>query len=285
MVSIDFLEGYDKNMVAQGHQRNIANANGRKLMDKTDCKACHQVATKSIGPSFKDIATKYPKTRRNIADLSEKIINGGGGVWGETAMAAHPSLDKDEVKLMVRYILSVNDEKASLPAAGMYAAKDHEGKKAGAYIIQATYEDKGGKVVGPQSGSASKALRSSLVPATAFDKTEGTMNFDVPNMGEIVIAKENTWIMFEQLDLTGIHQAQVGAFSMKGQTAGGTAEFRLGSPEGKIIGKVVIPESSMAPINVNFDGELGITDLYVTFTNPEVEAKALFGFKSIEFKK
>jgi cytochrome c len=243
------------------------------------------MASKSIGPNFKEIATKYPKTRRNIADLADKIIEGGGGVWGETAMAAHPSLENDDVQSMVRYILSVNDEKASLPSVGTYTAKDHEGKKSGAYVIQATYEDRGGKVVGPQSGSATRVLRSALIPATAFDKNLGTMNFNVPNVGEIVVASNKTWIMFEKMDLTGIQNAEIGAFSMKGQTAGGTAEFRLGSPEGKVIGSVVVPESSMAPLKMSFDGKLGVSDLYITFKNDAIEGKPLFGFKTIEFKK
>jgi cytochrome c len=285
VVSIDYLEGYDKNAVVIGHQRNIANANGRKLIDKSDCKACHQLATKSIGPNFKDIATKYQKTKKNIADLADKIINGGGGVWGETAMAAHPSLEKNNVESMVRYILSVNDEKASLPTIGTYVAKEHEGKKSGAYVIQATYEDKGGDIVGPQSGTATMALRSALLPATAFDKDLGTMNVDVPNVGELIVASNKTWIMFEKLDLTGIQNAEVLAFSMKGQTVGGTAEFRLGSPEGKIIGSVVIPESSIAPLKMSFNEKFDVSDVYVTFKNDEIEGKPLFGLKSIEFKK
>jgi cytochrome c551/c552 len=63
---------------------------------------------KSVGPSYKDVAAKYSKDKKKDVDhLVNKIINGGSGVWGETAMPAHPALTRPDAKKLVDYILSV----------------------------------------------------------------------------------------------------------------------------------------------------------------------------------
>jgi cytochrome c len=81
---------------------------GEKIMAKLDCAACHKIDKKVIGPSFLDIAKKYPMTDKNINYLSDKIIKGGSGVWGSIPMAAHTALKKDDAKKIVKYILSLN---------------------------------------------------------------------------------------------------------------------------------------------------------------------------------
>ncbi len=45
-----------------------------------------------------------------VASLSEKIIPGGGGVWGEHAMFSHPNLSKNDAAEIVNYILSLSDK-------------------------------------------------------------------------------------------------------------------------------------------------------------------------------
>jgi len=87
-------------------------AKGRELMESLDCKACHQLDKKSVGPSFFDVSKKYQKDKKAEDYLSGKIINGGGGVWGETAMAAHPALKKNDADLIVRWILSLENSTA-----------------------------------------------------------------------------------------------------------------------------------------------------------------------------
>ena len=67
-------------------------------MELSDCKACHSMDKKSVGPAYLDIATKYQRGAANIALLATKIINGGGGVWGEQAMAAHPQISISDAR-------------------------------------------------------------------------------------------------------------------------------------------------------------------------------------------
>jgi cytochrome c len=80
---------------------------GEKLIAKSDCIGCHKLDKKLIGPSYLEIAKKYPLTDKNVAYLTGKIIKGGSGVWGAIPMSAHASLKKDDAKSMATYILSL----------------------------------------------------------------------------------------------------------------------------------------------------------------------------------
>ncbi|MFV8269446.1 c-type cytochrome [Flavobacterium sp. GT2N3] len=82
-------------------------SDGEKLIAKSDCVGCHKLDKKLIGPSYLDIAKKYPSNDKNIAYLSGKIIKGGSGVWGTLPMSAHASLKKNDANSMVKYILSL----------------------------------------------------------------------------------------------------------------------------------------------------------------------------------
>lgn len=80
---------------------------GKELIAGQDCATCHKETEKVIGPSFKEIAAKYPVTDANIATLADKIIKGGSGNWGEIPMAPHAGVPKEDAVEMVKYILSV----------------------------------------------------------------------------------------------------------------------------------------------------------------------------------
>ena len=285
VVNINYLEGYDKTMIEQGHKENMNFAAGKRLIDLSDCKACHAIDKKSIGPAYIDVAKKYRRGQTAINQLAEKVIKGGGGVWGEQAMAAHPQVSLSDARDMVDYILSLNDtKKASQPIKGAYEASAHTGKKAGAYIIQATYTDKGGKAIGPLTSTESLALRSSKVKAASFDEAKGATKFNVEAMGGDVATttEDGSYIVFKKIDMTGVKTLVLSAFSQKGQTIGGTIEAHLGSPTGTMLGEVVIPETSTIPqkIAVNTTGQQNV---YFVFKNPKAEGKPLFGFSTIDF--
>ena len=82
---------------------------GKVLIAKSNCLTCHKPDVKLIGPSFHDIATKYPPTADNFTLLTKKIIKGGSGNWGPVAMSPHSNLPASDVKKMVAYILSFRD--------------------------------------------------------------------------------------------------------------------------------------------------------------------------------
>jgi cytochrome c len=99
------------NILAGSMVSNLANINanspGKTLMLSLDCKTCHKIAEKSIGPAFTDVAKKYPNNKASMAHLSEKVKEGGSGVWGDVAMPAHPALKPAEAKQIISWILSL----------------------------------------------------------------------------------------------------------------------------------------------------------------------------------
>jgi cytochrome c len=72
---------------------------------------------KSVGPSYIDVAKKYKGDVAAVDRLAKKVISGGGGVWGDHSMSAHPQLTNSDATAMVNYIMSL-DEKPM--AAKMY---------------------------------------------------------------------------------------------------------------------------------------------------------------------
>jgi len=84
-----------------------ANAAGKALMMTLDCQACHKVSEKSVGPSFTAVANKYPNNAASTAHLTQKIVNGGHGVWGDVDMPAHPALKAADSKKIINWIYSL----------------------------------------------------------------------------------------------------------------------------------------------------------------------------------
>ena len=79
---------------------------GLALIKKSDCGTCHNATTKIVGPSYSDIAAKYPNNPANADKLAGEVIAGSTGIWGNVPMTPHPALSKPDVEKMVAYILS-----------------------------------------------------------------------------------------------------------------------------------------------------------------------------------
>ena len=60
----------------------------KPVLDKNACLACHGMAVKLVGPSFKDISARYKAQSGAVNLLSGKIKNGSQGVWGTLPMPA-----------------------------------------------------------------------------------------------------------------------------------------------------------------------------------------------------
>jgi cytochrome c len=97
--------------------------NAIALMATSDCRVCHQTDAKSVGPSFTDISRKYKDQAGALEMLTQKVITGGAGNWGQIAMAAHPNFTQAEATSLVEYVLSTADTSTApqvLPAQGTY---------------------------------------------------------------------------------------------------------------------------------------------------------------------
>ncbi len=55
-----------------------AAADESALAQKSGCLACHQVATKVLGPAYKDVAKKYAGQKGAEAMLADEIVKGTG---------------------------------------------------------------------------------------------------------------------------------------------------------------------------------------------------------------
>lgn len=99
------------NTVAVSPKKDPVYTKGLALVGKSDCLTCHKIDDKLIGPSYKDIATKYAGAPNDvIAALASSIIKGGSGNWGNVPMTPHPTLSQEEAETMVRYILTLNEK-------------------------------------------------------------------------------------------------------------------------------------------------------------------------------
>jgi cytochrome c len=73
-------------------QAQAAPSNPQALLARHTCTACHAQDQKIVGPSFNDIAKKYPG---KATYLEGKIKSGSTGVWGNLSMPPQSAPDED----------------------------------------------------------------------------------------------------------------------------------------------------------------------------------------------
>lgn len=76
------------------------------LANSKNCMACHAVEKKLVGPSYKDIATKYAGQADAVDKLASKVIKGGAGAWGPVPMPANAQVNEADAKKLVAWILA-----------------------------------------------------------------------------------------------------------------------------------------------------------------------------------
>ena len=76
------------------------------LAQAKGCMACHQLATKVVGPAYKDVAAKYKEQADAAETLAAKVKAGGVGTWGQIPMPPQPTLTDDEVNALVAWVLA-----------------------------------------------------------------------------------------------------------------------------------------------------------------------------------
>jgi len=285
-VSIDYLErGFDKTQAALGHKAMQEAAQfdlGEQLIKKSGCAGCHQKEKKSVGPSYLAIAEKYKADPKAVDYLTERIIKGGSGVWGETVMAAHPALSNSEAKQMTAYILSLNSDGKivnSLPLNGTFSFDQHkESHIDGSYIFTASYQDKGGQKIGPLIAQDVLYLKAPIIKAYEVNQVKNAMEFLVtPEASNglvdedlrIMIVNKESFLGYENIDLTGITNisldiAKAGAFM-----SGGKMEIRIEEEEGLLIGEeeivIGLTEMGQGELSIDIKPIEGVHNLFFHF--------------------
>ncbi|MEX3606155.1 MAG: c-type cytochrome, partial [Burkholderia sp.] len=79
---------------------------GVRVARANACLGCHAVDRKLVGPSFKDVATRYKNDPSAAAKLEKKVRDGSSGVWGVIPMPAHPGMSDADVKAVVKWMLA-----------------------------------------------------------------------------------------------------------------------------------------------------------------------------------
>jgi cytochrome c len=296
LVTLDYhAEGYDMTKIAQGHQR--SELPGKLLIAESDCKSCHLIDQKSAGPAYRDVAKRYAKEVRAVEVLSDKVLKGGSGVWGEVAMAAHPQLTKAQAVQMVEYILSLaNEEKVvSLPLSGKanFAIIPPPGPAASAaYVLTVSYEDNGANGMPSLSSTKQFVFKSPVINGLEATDLQGGVR-KLAAYGILENVKHNSSATFSDVDLTGISKLNFVIAEM-GPMKGGEIEVKLDNAEGTTLGKVTfvnapkIPVQSgvfMRPSGIAIKGVTGKHNLVLIFKNEKAGDENLFMFSQMSLAK
>ena len=79
----------------------------QELAQKKACMACHAIDKKIVGPAYLEVVKKYKGQKDAEAKLTQKVLKGGGGVWGTMVMPANPQVSEAEAKQLVKWILAL----------------------------------------------------------------------------------------------------------------------------------------------------------------------------------
>ncbi len=302
-LSIEYLpQGKDINLISLGHQALAENSRylaGKELITGSDCRSCHLANEKSVGPSYLDIAEKYRDQSTAVDYLSDKIINGGGGVWGEQAMAAHPQLSKEEAEKMSQYVLSISEktEAERLSLSGSYRFEPDQDNPEGSYVIMTSYTDRGSDDVEPITAQKVTSLRYPRIYTADYATNEVAMRFEpnaeqlagmgLSHLGEdmaILLGMNDGWAGYAEVDFTGVSELSFETFLVPGYAGGGKIEVRFGGPEGDLVGELQIPmnqanmglKKHVLPVDA-----VGMKELYLIFDG--IDDKMVCALIGIEF--
>lgn len=115
-------------------------------MSKSTCLLCHASKAKLIGPSFDLIADRYDANPAVIEALTNKVISGSTGTWGELIMPTHPDLEVEKMKKFIRWILENGSNPYQtfyLGTEGIFQTIVKPSGEAGVYTLTASYLDNG----------------------------------------------------------------------------------------------------------------------------------------------
>ncbi|MFT7031180.1 MAG: cytochrome c [Marinoscillum sp.] len=253
-----------------GHQKPVSN--GLALIESLDCKSCHKIEGTSIGPSYRLVAEKYHQQNDAKNYLINKIINGGGGVWGEQAMSAHPELTTQDATSIVDYIFSLA-ETEEVPLTGVYKAVKPDGN----YLFTASYTDRGKEALRPISVANNIWLQHNLVDPANYDFVSGPKPMN-NGRGLANISNESRF-GFKSIDLKGIESVIINL--RFGYNA--TISLRADEPQGREIGNVQVkPDKSFSNVAIEIN-DAAVSDLYFVITSGEKNEK-LGAIKSIVYQ-
>lgn len=250
-VKTDYLASFDEAATTLGHQEFIDPAlEVQSIIAGNDCASCHKENEKSIGPSYIDVALKYKGNANADEYLIDKIKNGGSGVWGEVAMAAHPDINDEDVAKIVAWIRSLAEDKTeeiSHDRKGrVVPGRQYKLTEDGTLILQASYTDNGGPDTKSLTGKKMVYLSRPIVwPHQAMELDGATVgNYDGTDY--LMLTDAEAQANLGPIDLTDVRDIVV-TFTPTGDGEGSTMiTLHQGSAEGPVIASGETPGDSQA---------------------------------------
>lgn len=80
-----------------------------ELADKAGCTSCHAVEQRKMGPAFRDVAKKNEGDAQALAQLRDKVRQGGRGVWGRAPMPPYgpDKISDTDLDAVLRWVLDL----------------------------------------------------------------------------------------------------------------------------------------------------------------------------------
>jgi cytochrome c len=77
-----------------------------QLARDSGCLSCHSITEKVVGPAYQKVADKYKGQSDAVAELAQSVRNGSQGKWGRIPMPAHGSMPEEDIRTLVKWVLS-----------------------------------------------------------------------------------------------------------------------------------------------------------------------------------
>ena len=298
VVSADYMEGSDRAAASPGHQVLTEAMMGRNTLLSLDCKVCHKTDEKSVGPAYTLVAQRYEKDPNAVSYLTGKIIKGGGGVWGEVAMPAHPTLKESDARQIVTWIRSLAAKAAgkTLPATGKISPTLNKPViDKGMLFLSASYTDKGGTNIKSLTGDAVVVLRNNKLLFNGVKTMKGYSKMNFNGIANLITPKAAGSFTIEEIDLSGITGVSLTLGWIEPAVSGYTFEIRLDDQNGKVLGQLNLPGggakgSSGKPVTTTINAKLEpVTDgkmhkLVISSKPVDPKEPNQIGLQSLTFK-
>ena len=133
--------------------------------------------------------------------------------------------------------------------------------KEGFYVLEATYKDKGGKIIKPLSATAREVLRYYKLYPEDFEKLS-----DMRIENNILAGLNTSYASIKDIDLSGIKQALLRTSGL-----GGAFEIRIDSSNGERVTTFPLNPNikDAQEVAVNLKSVQGKHDLYLRYINNE----------------
>jgi cytochrome c len=283
-VTLNYIAKVAGDQAQIGHQQINENYNyGNNLIKNSDCKACHQLNAKSVGPSFMAVSQKYINDKNAVGYLANKIITGGGGVWGEHAMSAHPQISKEDATEIVKFILDVSNKKEEkvLPQNGKIVLAEHlGGGEEGRYILSASYTDKGGAIT-PLTNKEVLVLRPAKIQVENADVVYNVRKTEQ----QLVGINHRSYFVLKNIDLKDVDSLTARIASVNRDAS---IKVRINSPKGDVVSSINYKATGARNKFMDFSATVkdpgGKHDLYFVFEKVDTPNRNIGSIDWVMFK-